>query len=86
MLHPLLHFASVPAAATTRFNGVREMAFTDQLAEAFVSHASEADDEAHVDQGIVGTQQYAVVACCGQHCQNVPGEIYKGCANARGIC
>ena len=54
------------------------MAFTDQLVKPFIGHASETGDVVHVDQGIVGTQPYAVVACCGQHGQNVLSEIYEG--------
>lgn len=77
-MHPLLHFAFVPAAAAPQFDGFREMAFTDQLVKPFIGHASETGDVVHVDQGIVGTQPYAVVACCGQHGQNVLSEIYEG--------
>ena len=58
------------------------MTFTDQLVKPFIGHTGETGDVVHVDQGIVGTQQYAVVACCGQHGQNVLCEIYEGCANA----
>lgn len=58
------------------------MAFTDQLVKPFVSHTGETGDIVHVDQGIIGTQKYAVVACCSQHGQNVPCEIYEDCANA----
>lgn len=58
------------------------MVFTDQLIKPFVGHAGETGDVAHVDQWIVGTQQYAAVACCGQHGQNVLCEIYESCANA----
>ncbi|KDV81190.1 hypothetical protein AC42_3192 [Escherichia coli 2-052-05_S3_C3] len=39
------------------------MAFTDQLVKPFICHASETGDVVHIDQGIVGTQQYTVVAC-----------------------
>ena len=79
---PLLHFTFVPAAAAPQFDGFREMAFTDQLVKPFVSHTGETGDKVHVDQGIIGTQKYAVVACCSQHGQNVPCEIYEDCANA----
>lgn len=82
LLHPLLHLTFVPAAAAPQFDGFREMTFTDQLVKPFICHASETGDVVHVDQGIVGTQQYAVVACCGQHGQNVLCEIYEGWANA----
>ena len=58
------------------------MPFTDQPVKPFIGHAGETGDVVHVDQGIVGTQQHAVVACCGQHGQNVLYEIYEGCANA----
>ena len=58
------------------------MAFTDQLVKPFVSHTGETGDIVHVDQGIIGTQKYAGVACCSQHGQNVPCEIYEDCANA----
>lgn len=47
------------------------MAFTDQLVKPFVGHTGETGDIVHVDQGIIGTQKYAVVACCSQHGQNV---------------
>ena len=82
LLHPLLHFTFVPAAAAPQFDGFREMTFTDQLVKPFVSHTGETGDIVHVDQGIIGTQKYAVVACCSQHGQNVPCEIYEDCANA----
>ena len=82
LLHPLLHLTFVPAAAAPQFDGFREMAFTDQLVKPFVSHTGETGDIVHVDQGIIGTQKYAVVACCSQHGQNVPCEIYEDCANA----
>ena len=39
------------------------MAFTDQPVKPFIGHTGEAGDVVHVDHGIVGTQQYAVVAC-----------------------
>lgn len=68
---PLLHFTFVPAAAAPQFDGFREMAFTDQLVKPFVGHTGETGDIVHVDQGIIGTQKYAVVACCSQHGQNV---------------
>lgn len=71
LLHPLLHFTFVPAAAAPQFDGFREMAFTDQLVKPFVGHTGETGDIVHVDQGIIGTQKYAVVACCSQHGQNV---------------
>ena len=58
------------------------MAFTDQLVKPFVGHTGETGDIVHVDQGIIGTQKYAVVACCSQHGQNVLCEIYEDCANA----
>ena len=58
------------------------MTFTDQPVKPFIGHAGETGDVVHVDQGIIGTQQYAVVACCGQHGQNVLCEIYEVCANA----
>ncbi|ENE04712.1 hypothetical protein ECP03047993_3321 [Escherichia coli P0304799.3] len=58
------------------------MPFADQRAKTFVSHTGKAGDVTHLDQGIVGTQQYAVVACCSQHGQNVLCEIYEVCANA----
>lgn len=51
--------------------GLGEMAFTDQLVKPFVGHTGETGDIVHVDQGIIGTQKYAVVACCSQHGQNV---------------
>ena len=79
LLHPLLHFAFVPAAAAAQLDGFREMAFTDQLVKPFIGHTGETGDVVHVDQGIVSTQQYAVVACyLGQHGQNILGEIYEG--------
>ena len=59
-----------------------KIAFTDQFIKLFVGHAGETGDVVHVEQGIIGTQQYAVVACCGQHGHNVLCEIYEGCANA----
>lgn len=71
LLHPLLYFTFVPAAAAPQFDGFREMAFTDQLVKPFVGHTGETGDIVHVDQGIIGTQKYAVVACCSQHGQNV---------------
>lgn len=74
LLHPLLHFAFVPPSL--------KIAFTDQFIKLFVGHAGETGDVVHVEQGIIGTQQYAVVACCGQHGHNVLCEIYEGCANA----
>ncbi len=58
------------------------MPFADQRAKPFVSHTGKAGDVTHLDQGIVGTQQYAVVACCGQHGQNVLCEIYEEYTNA----
>ncbi len=76
---PAPAFCTLPAyrhhntfhAAAPQFDGVREMPFADQRAKPFVSHSGKAGDVTHLDQGIVGTQQYAVVACCGQHGQNV---------------
>lgn len=50
-------------AAAHQFDGFREIAFTDQLVKPFVSYANETGDVAHVDQWLVGTLQYAVVAC-----------------------
>ncbi len=38
------------------------MTFTDQLVKPFIGHTGETGDVVHVDQGIVGTQQHAVVA------------------------
>lgn len=67
---------------TAQFDGVRKIAFTDQFIKLSVGHAGETGDVVHVEQGIIGTQQYAVVACCGQHGHNVLCEIYEGCANA----
>ena len=57
------------------------MTFTDQPVKPFIGHAGETGDVVHVDQGIIGTQQYAVVACCGQHGQNVLSEIYEEWGN-----
>lgn len=51
LLHPLLHFTFVPAAAAPQFDGFREMTFTDQLVKPFICHASETGDVVHVDQG-----------------------------------
>ena len=87
---PAPAFCTLPAyrhhntfhAAAPQFDGFREMPFADQRAKTFVSHTGKAGDVTHLDQGIVGTQQYAVVACCSQHGQNVLCEIYEVCANA----
>lgn len=87
---PAPAFCTLPAyrhhntfhAAAPQFDGFREMPFADQRAKPFVSHTSETGNVVHVDQGIVGTQQYAVVACCDQHGQNVLCEIYEEYTNA----
>lgn len=50
LLHPLLHFTFVPAAAAAQLDGFREMAFTDQLVKPFICHTGETGDVVHVDQ------------------------------------
>lgn len=61
LLHPLLHFAFVPAAAAAQLDGFREMAFTDQLVKPFIGHTGETGDVVHVDRD----RQHAAIRCRG---------------------
>lgn len=61
---------NIPAASDTSWSATTSEPSTVRLSPALTVTR------------FVGTQQYAVVACCSQHGQNVLCEIYEDCANA----